>query len=221
MPDRAPTADAAALARAGWDQVLDRILQGIGHDLNNRVQSLMSLVQLVQLDEEISSLAPFLEKEVDHLEQVVTLLRLLPGEPGERTELIHLPEILPRLVRINRIQKHLETVERSLEMDTDGVMPVRARWSYLSRSILVFLAGAAREAELRERRLDLTLVGNGDRLAIRADAPGDRSREAEARTEAARMSRFGEVAEALGGSYVERNGDGGARFTLELPQVGR
>lgn len=221
MSEHVATADAAALTRAGWDRVLDRILQGIGHDLNNRVQSLLSLVQLVQLDEEVSSLAPFLEKEVDHLEEVVTLLRLLPGQPDEPEELIHLPDVLPRLVRINRIQKDLESVERSLEMEKDGLMPVRARWTCLSRSILVFLSGAAREAELRGRRLDLTVTNGGDRLAIRADAPGARSRDGDSRPPAARLAAFHDVATVMGGSFTSRSGEEGARFLLELPQVGR
>lgn len=213
----------AALAAAGWPDVLDRLIQGLGHDLNNRVQSLMSLVQLAQLDEDTSSLSPFLEKEVDHLEQVVRLMRLLPGHPEEQPELIHLPDILDSLVELSRVQRYLEAVDRRVTVAPEGLMPVRSRWSVLSRTLVLFLAAGAWEAELRDRRLEVTLdaspEGSPDSCRVRALAPGEPSGRPDPPRPAARVEGLDAMVGTLGGDLEVERSEGGARLVLRLPFV--
>lgn len=164
-----------ALRDAGWPAVVEHLIRGIGHDLNNRVQTLLSLIQLLQLDEDVTSLIPLLEKEVDQLEEVVTLIRLIPGAPSEEDELIHLPEFLPPLLKLHGIQKELEPVERTLEVDDQDLMPVRAPWTYLARSILLLLAAAAEEALARDRTLVIRVSAHGGEAVLEARAGGGRS----------------------------------------------
>jgi hypothetical protein len=163
-----PSADGQAvlLANAGWPAVLDRLLQGLGHDLNNRVQSLLSLVQLFQIDDETESLRPFLEKEVDQLEEVVMLLRLIPADPDEPLELIHIPDVAERLVALSRVQKNLEVVTRRVEIRPEGVMPVRTQWSLLNRFLLTLLAAGAWEALRRDRHLQVTVSGADGQVRV-------------------------------------------------------
>lgn len=218
-----PTTDtqrAAALLEAGWPEVLDRLLQGVGHDLNNRVQTLLSLVQLLQLDEEVTSLTPFLEKEVGQLEEVVTLLRLIPAEPGEEDEPIHLPEVVPHLVALHRIQKHLESVDRSLDMDGNGLMPVRAPWSYLGRCVLVFLAVAAWEALARDREVRVGVRAVDGDAVLEAELPGPRIR-VERPVPSGRREGLQGVVALLGGTFEATEEDECLSLRIRLPTMGR
>jgi hypothetical protein len=170
------------LLDAGWPRVADHLLRGIGHDLNNRVQTLLSLVQLLQLDEEVTPLIPFLEKEVSQLEEVVTLLRLIPGDPNEEEELISLPEFLPPLVALHNIQKGLEPVRRSYAVEAADLMPVRAPWTHLGRCALLFMAAAGEEALRRDRTLELHVYADAGDAVFEARAEGGLNGGPEPRT---------------------------------------
>lgn len=210
----------SALVAAGWPRVLDRLLQGIGHDLNNRVQTLLSLVQLLELDEDVSSLSPFLSKEVALLEAAVSLARMIPEPVDETPELIHLPEVLPEFVRLHSIQKGLEPVERSLELEAEGLMPIRAPWTYLGRCILVFLAAAAEEALGRGGVVVVSLAVEDGQVLTEATVGGECTGD-ELPPATATPSGIQDVAGLLNGSFEVHDRDGIRTFRLRLPMVTR
>ena len=205
------------LADAGWSDVQDRILAGLCHDLIGRVTSLAGMVQLLQLDEDSSSMAPFLDEEVQRLERSVRLVRGLAGEPNEEPEPIHLPEILPELRALFSKHRFMEVLEVTMRLE-DGLIPTRGRWTLTGRAVLLLLSLAGWEALRRDRRVEVTVSSDEARLMIAARAPGE-VRETEVPPEAAQRAGMPGIAELLGGGWSEKETPNEAVFTLELQKL--
>lgn len=222
MPEFSDEVRLSSLAAAGWSDVCDRIVAGLCHDLNGRVTSLAGMVQLLRLEEDSGSLIPFLEEEVGRLERTVALLRSTAGEPLESPEPLHLPEFVPELVQLFDRHRHLEVLETGTTFG-DGLLPVRARFTYLGRAILILLSIAGREAMIRERRLALEVDLDGETGRVRVTArAGEVLRDPSERPDpAGRAAGMPRVAELLGGVWSERVDDDGASWSLELPAMGR
>ncbi len=221
MSDTSSAERLVRLAHAGWNDVSDRILAGLCHDLNGRVTSLAGMVQLLQFDEEASSMAPFLDEEVQRLEESVRQVRMLAGEPEEEPEPIHLPEVLPSLLALFSKHRHMEGVETQLTV-RDGLIPVLGRWTLTGRAILLALSAAGWEALHRDRTVTvLAEPANGAVMQVLVRARGPRREIDESPPKAARTEGMSGIAELLEGGWVEREFPDGIEFGLELPALRR
>lgn len=210
---------AEALARAGWDEVLDRILAGVGHDIMNRVQSMAGLVQLLQIGDDVETTAGYMEEEVNRLEQAALRMRLIPGEPGADAELVHVPDLVEDLMALHAVQRYLEPVDRTVEVELEGLLPIRAPLALLIRTLLVLLAAGGWAALARERRVHLRIFnGGGGAVSLEVEVPGD-PREADLPPESGRRDGLPTLAQLLGGAYGDGEEDGGLRLKLTLPSA--
>lgn len=151
----APIAD--LLARAGWLTVASRLTSGLTHDLNGRVTSLSGMAQLLALDDDVRSMAPFLDEEIQRMASSVRLVALLGGELEGEPELLPLGDLLESLVELHRRHHGLESVGVDLEIQDE--LDVFAHWALIGRVVLTALAHGGYAALDRARTLDVRLRG--------------------------------------------------------------
>lgn len=186
-PERAASDDS-------WQWVNDQVVAGIGHDLSDRLSSLYGLIQLAELDGSIGpAVSTPLRSELGRVEELVRLLRLLPGPREERAEPIRLAEVFPTISDLLRRHRGLEGVRLRVEGGADPV--VYERWTELVRRILRTISSVAREG------------GGGEGVG------GDRDQAAPGEV----IVRLGT---GEGVAVVEVEVAGGAVRTLSLPLYG-
>lgn len=163
----APIAD--LLARAGWLTVASRLTSGLTHDLNGRVTSLSGMAQLLGLDDDVRSMAPFLDEEIRRLASSVRLVALLGGELDGEPELLPLDELLESLIELHRRHHGLEGVQ--IDVEIQGGLEVFAAWALIGRIVLIALAHGGYAALDRAHTLDVHLrrdTAGASRLLIHA-----------------------------------------------------
>jgi len=205
----------ALLAQAGWPQVADALLEGVSRDLAGRVASLEGMLQLFSFDEGPSPLAPFLKQEVTHLQQVVVLQRLMLGHPEAEPEPISLGESVPLLLELHRRHAGLTNVSVVPDIDAPGqlILP----WRLFSRALLCATSVAASEAAQRDRRVDLTIHGDGQTTDLHWTAIGSRRESAAFPSNRGREEGISAVVKALGGSWTPPARDGLPVWRMRLP----
>jgi C4-dicarboxylate-specific signal transduction histidine kinase len=196
----------------GWKWVSDQVVAGICHDLNDRLSALSGLLELAELDGAVDpELGGPLRSELVRVEELVRLLRLLPGGRVEGVEPVRVVELLEVAAALLRRHRGLEDVTVEVETGVDAV--VRASWGALNRVLLLLLAGAARCARQQgSDRVAVRVDGDADRAAIRVAAvPGGAEGEL---WEACRP--VAAVVEGVGGALE----GAGAAVVLRLPLWG-
>ena len=146
----------------------DNVLGGVCHDLVGRVSSLDGLIQLLQLDgAEKTPVVPYLEEEVGRLQEVVRVLRLIPGDLDADPEPMLVEELARRATDLHRKHRGLETLETRLDVEP-GLQPVLVNPARASRSLLILLALAGRAALERESRsVQVVASGTADEVVLR------------------------------------------------------
>jgi hypothetical protein len=152
-------------ASGAWSWVSDQVVAGLCHDLSDRLSSLMGLLQLAELDGAIepSVGAPF-RSELERVEELVRLFRLLPGGRTERAEPVRLVEALPVVSALLRRHRGLESMRLVVETGADPV--IRARWGTLVRLLLLLAATAARGARAAGSTEVLVRIGSTESSAV-------------------------------------------------------
>lgn len=126
--------------------VVDQVIRGICHDLNGRIHSLTSLSYLLSTGSgEWARVGPAVEDDLENLEELTRLLRILPDDdPGPRA--LALGELLPRILRLIRLQPGCESVEYELVIPPD-FPAVRMDEALLFRSLSLLLTGMAEQVK--------------------------------------------------------------------------
>lgn len=150
----------------GWKWVSDQVVAGICHDLNDRLSTLSGLLELAELDGAVDpELGGPLRSELGRVEELVRLLRVLPGGRAEGAEPVRITELLGVASSLLRRHRGLEDVKVEVVTEVDVV--VRASWGSLNRVLLLLLAGAARCARrCRSTRVTVRVGGDGARALI-------------------------------------------------------
>jgi hypothetical protein len=209
------------LDEAGWTLVADRIVRGICHDINGRVNTLTSLSYLMDsVSGGWAKVGSTVQEELAGLEELSSLLRTLPDD-GRGPELLSLSEVARHLMSLVQVQPGLEGIQPELDLSPEAPA-IQMDESLLTRCLLLLMTGAAEEARYRgvisiEARAD----GDGGVLSIsparEKDSPEDHSRAfpAQGRISERMEVLVGGVLKELGGSLTLKR-EGGARAFFEL-----
>jgi hypothetical protein len=209
---------------AGWSLVADRIIRGICHDLNGRINSLSSLSYLLDTGSgDWGRVGPVFVEELERTEELSSFLRVLPDdEQGPR--LLALGELLPRALHLVELQPGYEGVRWNLLLTPD-FPPVRMDETFLLRSLVLLLTGVAEEAKAQEGRT-VSIEGRAETgtLTVRPGRLGPKAHsfqgpDGEGRWLPENMEMLlAGVLKELGGDLTPRRGPGnGLELELRLP----
>lgn len=127
---------------AAWPEVLDRLIQGVTHQISNRVATLAGVSDILAGDETVPPILRALADEVPKLEASIRLLRLLAVPDGEGDEALEAPRLVDDAIALARVHPDCKEVEFTAA-DARDVPPVVARPTALTHEILVALVAAA------------------------------------------------------------------------------
>jgi hypothetical protein len=129
--------------------VADRVIRGICHDLNGRINSLTSLSYLLSTGSgEWSRVGPVVEEELEKAEELSRYLRILPDDEPE-PQVLALGELLPQALRLVQLQPGCEGVQWELLIPSD-FPAIRMDESLLMRCLVLLLTGLAEETKKQE-----------------------------------------------------------------------
>lgn len=172
MPVTEPTSKTTISTNLGqtvaWSQLLDALLQGVGHALSNRIGALIAIADLAA--EEGTSTAG-LSEEIERLLELNRLLKLLPAESSARSEAILPADVLTDALALMAFHPH--ALELTWYKRVSNNQPVRAPRNGLLRAQLLLLDAARGQAELTGvTTADVIIAGDESLLTISARAEG-------------------------------------------------
>lgn len=187
-----------------WLSLVELVLQGLHHALNNRIGSLSALVELFQLGDLPSDMSGFdgLAADLTRLEDCNRVIRLLPADSRPSEEPLILDDVLADVFAIHRFLHDVRDLQVSI-VPTRFVEPVRLeRWALL-RVLTLLLADAKRLA--KDSGSIVRAVTESDeqwvRVEFRVGAP------LVAETPKSGGSRYAEIlADSFGGTVNRRAG---------------
>lgn len=162
-----PQATSAPLIEA-----LDGLLRGLNHALSNRINTLNTLLAVLQEHEGADrEIVDALAKEEVRFEELLRLYRLMPMDMGAEREPMVLVDPVKDAVLL--FAHHLDV--RMLQCTVDGVEsapPVRSRRQALTLAILVLLVVVARPVaeDEDEAGILLRVTATADEVHLRASA---------------------------------------------------
>lgn len=131
-----------------WLALVELVLQGLHHALNNRIGSLSALVELFHLGDLPADGSGFdgLAGDLTRLEDCNRVIRLLPADAHPSEEPLILDDILADVFAIHRFLHEVRELQVTI-VPTRFVEPVRVeRWALL-RVLTLLLADAKRVAK--------------------------------------------------------------------------
>jgi hypothetical protein len=157
-----------------WTELADALVRGLAHALSNRVAALMALMDLGpgDLSADESQLFP---REIDRLQDINRLLKLLPADIHARVEAVLPRDVLSDAIALMSVHPRGKEIDFQLQIAND--QPVRVeRWALLR--LLLIILEAARESALARgaHRVDVSI--GGDEQLVTVTALGSRFRAA-------------------------------------------
>jgi hypothetical protein len=128
-----------------WQNLVDQILRGLHHDLNNRIGSLSAMVELLQLGDTPGDGTSYetLAGDLARLGEANRVIRLVPREQSPAEEPLILDDVLADVFAIHRFLHDVRDVQVSI-VPTRYVEPIRCeRWAILH--VLVVLLMEAKQ----------------------------------------------------------------------------
>ena len=160
-------------SETSFDALRDAILRGLAHAVSNRVAALGGIAGVVdpgQIWTEKMSL--LLHGEAKRLEDILRLLRLMPGDDRAQPGALELQALIPDIVALHACNSALLQVECAVQYDRE-TMPVFANRPRLVHTLLLILDAAKRHAQRTGGRVAIRYSGDGERVKIRvATEPG-------------------------------------------------
>lgn len=196
ISDSPPALSAAAVAE--WVRLVEGVLRGVAHALNNRGAALAALVELTsEPAERPAVLRDILETERQRVRDLVQAVRLIGAARGDVEAL--LPEDVASDVRAV-LEQHPDLRDGAVQIDVAQNTPIRAsRWAF-GRAIMALAAGLT--GGTRSRPRSLAIATEGDWLVLAGDASG---------REASTLAR--ELARHMGGEPLD------GRYGIRLPTL--
>ncbi len=146
-----------------WIPLLEDLLRGLVHAMNNRVTALSAFAELAALDDgglEID----MLRQEVHRLHQVSSLVSVLASRSDE-LESLELSAVLETALEIHGHHPRMRSVPCTLEK-AGAILPVRVpRWAMLRLALLMI--DAAKRAGGESHATTVAVWLSGDESAVR------------------------------------------------------
>jgi hypothetical protein len=195
LSDAAPALSPGAVAE--WVRLVEAVLRGVAHALNNRAAALAALVELTsEPPERPAVLREILDTEQQRVRDIVRAVRTIGAPRGDAEAL--LPDDVAGDVRVV-LEQHPELREGAVLIEVAHNTPIRAsRWAF-GRALLALTTGLTGGSRSRPRRL--TIASEGDWLMLAGDASGRASALA------------AELARHMGGEPLE------GRYGIRLPTL--
>ena len=157
----------SAAAAAEWIRLVENVLRGVAHGLNNRAAALSALVELTsEPAERPGVLREILNAEQQRVRDLVHAV-LTIGAPRGEPEALSPADVMAD-VRIV-LGQHPDLRGSELQIDVSRGSPLRVpRWAFV-RAVIALAAGLAGTTRADARRLDITteddwlLIASGDR----------------------------------------------------------
>jgi hypothetical protein len=166
-PRETPTPTPARVWGDQWLRVAEKVLKGLNHQLTNRVTGIDAIVVLLDPSEKPDErMLQLVKDEVEKLQSLLMLYRLMPAEPTDRPEAVRLQDIVPRVAQLHSHHADLRGVSCSHRGDPD-TPPVLVRMSALMRCLLVLLESGAGTAYRSGSTVPITMTYDGTREEVR------------------------------------------------------
>lgn len=228
MSEPTPGSRGGATEGEAWLTVLDGLVGGIHHALNNRTAALAAVAQV--LEGEIpsgSALRGLFTQEMERLRATVGLLAAIPRSRVARSEPVQVTDLIPDLRSLFGLHHDLRDTGLSVE-EASGVLPVWTDPVDLTHALMVLLAAAGRDARVRGgASVRMQVEGDEEWVRVRIGAVGgggergDGGEEAGAgQLAAVRAEAVAEWLAAAEGRLEVGEGEGGLPVYLaELPSL--
>jgi hypothetical protein len=165
-PRETPTPTPARVWGDQWLRVAEKVLKGLNHQLTNRVTGIDAIVGLLDPTEKPDErMLALVKDEVEKLQALLLLYRLMPAEPTDRPEAVRLQDIVPRVAQLHSHHADLSSVSCSHRGDPD-TPPVLVRMSALMRCLLVLLESGAGNAYRSGSTVPISLTYEGTREEV-------------------------------------------------------
>lgn len=147
-----------------WTPLLEDLLRGIVHAMNNRVTALSAFAELAAVDAETLEV-DMLRLEINRLHAVSSLVGVLVSRNNEM-EALELSAVLEIALGIHVHHPRMRTVACTMEK-TGMVLPVRVpRWALLRLALLMI--DAAKRSGVDTNASAVAVVLSGDDVTVRA-----------------------------------------------------
>ena len=187
--------------KGAWSLLLEDLLRGLVHAMNNRITALSAYAELAAVDEEALEV-DMLRREIQRLHQVSSFVSALATRSDER-EALELSGVVELALEIHSHHPRMRSVPCTLEQ-SGAILPVRVpRWAMLRLALLMI--DAAKRAGSEANANAVAIWVSGTDVAVRLDFA---SAEPLGRDAV-------ELARHCGGTLSHANGE----TVLELPSL--
>lgn len=151
-----------------WETTLERVLDGVTHQLSNRVALLAGISEILGRDDTIPPILRALADEVPKLEEMIRLLRLLPTPSDEAEE----PAAVSRLINDAILLAELHSATKDTRFVADGdsaVSPVLVRPTHYTHDVLMACVASAMrgdQALAESTTIPITVREEGDEVVV-------------------------------------------------------
>jgi len=124
-----------------WQKLVDQVLRGLHHDLNNRIGSLSAMVELLQLGDTPADGTSYetLAGDLARLGEANRVIRLVPREQSGAEEPLILDDVLADVFAIHRFLHDVRDIQVSI-VPTRYVEPIRCeRWALLHVLVVLLM----------------------------------------------------------------------------------
>ena len=148
-----------------WELLLEELLRGLVHSINNRVTALSAFAELAAMDDELPETG-MLRQEIRRLHGVSTMVGVLATR-SEDAEALELSGVLDTALQIHEHHPRSRVVQCRLEK-SGMLLPVRVpRWALL-RVLLLFVDSAKRAADAAgESHAAIEVIGDETSVRVR------------------------------------------------------
>jgi hypothetical protein len=160
QPDSPPALSAAAVAE--WVRLIEGVLRGVAHGLNNRAAALSALAELTsEPAEQPTVLREILDTEQQRVRDLVRVVRTIGAPRGDIEAL--LPDDVVDDVRAV-LEHHPELRDGAVRIEVAHSTPIRAsRWAF-ARALLALAAGLS--GGTRGTPRTLSILAEGEWLVV-------------------------------------------------------
>jgi hypothetical protein len=192
-------------AEVEWSALLEDLLRGLVHAMNNRLTSLSAFAELAALDgEDVET--DVLRQEISRMHGACALVALLVSR--STAEPLEIRPVLDAALEVHAHHPHTRSIPCTVEQHSP-VLPVRVpRWALL-RVLLLLIDGAKREGDAaRLATMCVRITGDETTVRVHVAARGPASREA---------ARFADLC----GGRIQSVGDEQVLELMTLPELRR
>lgn len=206
----------ARIAADVWLTVCDELLWGFNHSLSNRVAAITSISRI--LDHSDTGLDPLLSAltgEIDTLERMLSLLRLIPRDRDGSPEPVLVEDLLPDVLRLHELRGGACGFDVQKSGDPQPVWMARASLIHALVLALGAAGRAARDGSVGGIRVDSSeekvMVEIASSVAAAHGAPVGSSALSEGE-----RTLLGVLIGDAGGEVAEGKGEATGRWELRL-----